>query len=147
MFQDRPLSEFLDRVELHVEAINTALAEIPRDRVRLHVCFGNWDGPHIDDIELGPVLPLIYKAKVGGLSLSCANPRHQHEYKAIRKHRPPTEMAVLPGVIDVTTNYLEHPEVVADRILPMGRCGRGSGAHYREHRLRVRIVCEFRFCC
>jgi 5-methyltetrahydropteroyltriglutamate--homocysteine methyltransferase len=116
MFQDRPLSEFLDRVDLHVEAINIALADIPRDRVRLHVCFGNWDGPHIDDIELGPVLPLIYKAKVGGLSISCANPRHQHEYKAVKKTSPPTEMAVLPGVIDVTTNYLEHPEVVADRI-------------------------------
>lgn len=116
MFQDRPLSEFLNRVEMHVEAINMAVADIPRDRIRLHVCFGNWDGPHIDDIELGPVLPLIYKAKVGGLSLSCANPRHQHEYKAVKKNRPPPEIAVLPGVIDVTTNYLEHPEVVADRI-------------------------------
>jgi 5-methyltetrahydropteroyltriglutamate--homocysteine methyltransferase len=116
MFQDRPLSDFLERVELHVEAINIALADIPRDRARLHVCFGNWDGPHIDDIELGPVLPFIYKAKVGALSLSCANPRHQHEHKAVKKNRPPPEMAVLPGVIDVTTNYLEHPEVVAERI-------------------------------
>jgi 5-methyltetrahydropteroyltriglutamate--homocysteine methyltransferase len=116
MFQDRPLNEFLARVELHVEAINIALADIPRDKVRLHVCFGNWDGPHIDDIELGPILPLIYKAKVGGLSLSCANPRHQHEYKAVKKNKPPPEMVLLPGVIDVTTNYLEHPEVVADRI-------------------------------
>jgi 5-methyltetrahydropteroyltriglutamate--homocysteine methyltransferase len=116
MFQDRPLNEFLQRVELHVEAINIATADIPRDKIRLHVCFGNWDGPHIDDVELGPVLPLIYNAKVGALSLSCANPRHQHEYKAVKKNRPPTEMAVLPGVIDVTTNYLEHPEVVADRI-------------------------------
>jgi 5-methyltetrahydropteroyltriglutamate--homocysteine methyltransferase len=116
MFQDRPLSEFLERVELHVEAINIALADIPREKVRLHVCFGNWDGPHIDDIELVPILPLVYKAKVGGLSVSCANPRHQHEYKAVKKNKPPPEMALLPGVIDVTTNYLEHPEVVADRI-------------------------------
>jgi 5-methyltetrahydropteroyltriglutamate--homocysteine methyltransferase len=116
MFQDRPLNEFLERVELHVEAINIALADIPREKVRLHVCFGNWDGPHIDDVDLEPILPLVYKAKVGGLSLSCANPRHQHEYKAVKRNKPPPEMALLPGVIDVTTNYLEHPEVVADRI-------------------------------
>jgi 5-methyltetrahydropteroyltriglutamate--homocysteine methyltransferase len=116
MFQDRPISEFLKRVELHVEAINIAVADIPRDRIRLHVCFGNWDGPHVDDIELGPILPLVYKAKIGGLSLSCANPRHQHEYKAVKRLPPPPEIVLLPGVIDVTTNYLEHPEVVADRI-------------------------------
>jgi 5-methyltetrahydropteroyltriglutamate--homocysteine methyltransferase len=116
MFQDRPMSEFLKRVELHVEAINIAVADIPRDRIRLHVCFGNWDGPHVDDIELGPILPLVYEAKIGGLSLSCANPRHQHEYKAVKRLPPPPEILLLPGVIDVTTNYLEHPEVVADRI-------------------------------
>jgi 5-methyltetrahydropteroyltriglutamate--homocysteine methyltransferase len=116
MFQDRPLRDFLERVELHVEAINIAVADIPRDRIRLHVCFGNWDGPHIDDIELGPILPLVYKAKIGGLSISCANPRHQHEHKAVKKAPPPPEIVLLPGVIDVTSNYLEHPEVVADRI-------------------------------
>lgn len=116
MFQDRPMREFLERVELHVEAINIAVADIPRDRIRLHVCFGNWDGPHIDDIELGPILPLVYKAKIGGLSISCANPRHQHEHKAVKGMSPPPEIVLLPGVIDVTTNYLEHPEVVADRI-------------------------------
>jgi 5-methyltetrahydropteroyltriglutamate--homocysteine methyltransferase len=116
MFQDRPTREFLERVELHVEAINIAVADIPRDRIRLHVCFGNWDGPHIDDIELGPILPLVYKAKIGGLSISCANPRHQHEHKAVKAVPPPPEIVLLPGVIDVTTNYLEHPEVVADRI-------------------------------
>lgn len=116
MFQDRPMREFLERVELHVEAINIAVADIPRDRIRLHVCFGNWDGPHIDDIELGPILPLVYKAKIGGLSISCANPRHQHEHKAVKAMPPPPEIVLLPGVIDVTTNYLEHPEVVADRI-------------------------------
>jgi 5-methyltetrahydropteroyltriglutamate--homocysteine methyltransferase len=116
MFQDRPMSEFLKRVELHIEAINIAVADIPRDRIRLHVCFGNWDGPHIDDIELGPILPLVYQAKIGGLSLSCANPRHQHEHKAVKQQPPPPEILLLPGVIDVTTNYLEHPEVVADRI-------------------------------
>ena len=98
MFQDRPMREFLERVELHVEAINIAVADIPRDRIRLHVCFGNWDGPHIDDIELGPILPLVYKAKIGGLSISCANPRHQHEHKAVKAMPPPPEIVLLPGV-------------------------------------------------
>ena len=115
-YQDRPMSEFLDRVELHIEAINLALENIPREKVRLHVCFGNWDGPHVDDIELAPILPLVYQAKVGALSLSCANPRHQHEHKAVKANPPPPEMLLMPGVIDVTTNYIEHPEVVADRI-------------------------------
>jgi 5-methyltetrahydropteroyltriglutamate--homocysteine methyltransferase len=116
MFQGRPLKEFLKRVELHIEAMNIALADIPREKSRLHVCYGNWDGPHLDDIELEPLLPLLYKAKVGALSLSCANPRHLHDWRAIKKHKLPAEMALMPGLIDVTTNYLEHPVVVADRI-------------------------------
>ncbi len=116
MFQNRPLDEFLERAELHIEAMNLALADIPPEKVRLHVCYGNWDGPHIDDIELEPLLPVLYEAKVGALSLSCCNPRHQHDYKALKKNPLPDGMVLLPGVIDVTTNYLEHPEVVADRI-------------------------------
>ena len=116
MFQGRPLNEFLERAELHIEAMNLALADIPPEKVRLHVCYGNWDGPHIDDIELEPLLPILYKARVGALSLSCSNPRHQHDHKALKKNPLPDTMVLLPGVIDVTTNYLEHPEVVADRI-------------------------------
>jgi 5-methyltetrahydropteroyltriglutamate--homocysteine methyltransferase len=116
MFQGRPLGEFLDRIRLHVDAMNVALADIPPERVRLHVCFGNWDGPHVDDVDLAPLLPIIYKAKVGALSLACANPRHQHDWKTLQKNPPPRGMILIPGVIDVTTNYLEHPEVVADRI-------------------------------
>ena len=117
MFKIRPLSESLDRVQLHVEATSIALADIPRDRSQASRLFLEIGHGSISTIlKLGPVLPLIYKAKIGGLSLSCANPRHQHEHKAVKKHRPPAEIAILPGVIDVTTNYLEHPEVVADRI-------------------------------
>jgi 5-methyltetrahydropteroyltriglutamate--homocysteine methyltransferase len=116
MYQDRPLEEFLKRVELHIRALNIALADIPADKVRLHVCFGNWDGPHIDDCDLAPLLPLLYEAKVGALSIACSNPRHQHEWKVIKSNPPPAPMILIPGVIDVTTNYLEHPELVADRI-------------------------------
>lgn len=116
MYQGRPLKEFLKRVELHIKAMNIALENIPADRARLHVCFGNWDGPHIDDVELAPLLPIIYQAKVGALSIACANPRHQHEWRTLKSNPPPEPMILIPGLIDVTTNYLEHPEVVADRI-------------------------------
>src|SRR5262245_4122977 len=116
MFQGRPLSEFLDRIKIHIDAMNLALADIPPDKVRLHVCFGNWDGPHVDDVDLAPLLPILYRAKVGALSLPAANPRHQHDWKVLAKNPPPRGMVLIPGVIDVTTNYVEHPEVVADRI-------------------------------
>ncbi len=116
MFLDKPLDAFLERAALHVEALNLALADIPPEKVRLHVCWGNWDGPHIDDIDLAPLLPILYEARVGALSIACANPRHQHEWREFRTHRLPDRMALIPGVIDVTTNYLEHPQVVADRI-------------------------------
>jgi 5-methyltetrahydropteroyltriglutamate--homocysteine methyltransferase len=116
MFQGRPLGEFLDRVGIHIDAMNLALADIPPEKVRLHVCFGNWDGPHLDDVDLEPLLPIVYRAKVGAISLACANPRHQHEWRTIKQNPPPRGMILIPGVIDVTTNYLEHPQVVADRI-------------------------------
>jgi 5-methyltetrahydropteroyltriglutamate--homocysteine methyltransferase len=116
MFQGRPLGEFLARIRVHVDAMNLALADIPPEKVRLHVCFGNWDGPHVDDVDLAPLLPIIYKARVGALSIACANPRHQHDWKTLKQNPPPRGMILIPGVIDVTTNYLEHPEVVADRI-------------------------------
>jgi 5-methyltetrahydropteroyltriglutamate--homocysteine methyltransferase len=116
MFGDQPLSVFLDRVELHIEAMNVALADIPRDRVRLHVCWGNWNGPHQDDVDMKELLPILYKAKVGGLSIPVGNPRHEHETGVFRTLKLPDGMILIPGVIDVTTNYLEHPEVVANRI-------------------------------
>ncbi len=116
MFVDQPLDVFLKRMEVHIEALNIALADIPREKVRLHMCWGNWDGPHCDDIDLEPILPLIYQAKVGGLSLACANPRHQHEVDVFREMPPPKDMVMYPGVIDVTTNMVEHPKVVANRI-------------------------------
>jgi len=115
-FQDESLDGFLAAVALHIDAINEAIAAIPPDRVRLHLCWGNYDGPHTHDVPLEPLLPIIYRAKVGALSLPLASPRHQHELKAFRRHPLPDGMLFLPGVIDSTTNVVEHPEVVADRI-------------------------------
>jgi len=116
-FGDQPLNRFLEAVELHVDAINRAIAGIPPERIRLHVCWGNYDGPHTHDVPAEAILPLIYRARVGALSLPLANPRHQHEVKVLKRLPPPTHMLVVPGVIDTTTNYVEHPEVVADRIV------------------------------
>jgi 5-methyltetrahydropteroyltriglutamate--homocysteine methyltransferase len=115
-FQDEPLDGFLTAVALHIDAINEAVAGIPPDRVRLHLCWGNYDGPHTHDVPLEPLLPIIYRARVGALSLPLASPRHQHELKAFRRHPLPNGWLFLPGVIDSTTNVVEHPEVVADRI-------------------------------
>jgi len=115
-FQDERLDRFLEAVALHIDAINEAIAAIPPDRVRLHLCWGNYDGPHTHDVPLEPLLPIIYRARVGALSLPLASPRHQHELKAFRQHPLPDGMLFLPGVIDSTTNVVEHPEVVADRI-------------------------------
>jgi 5-methyltetrahydropteroyltriglutamate--homocysteine methyltransferase len=116
MFGDQSLKTFLDRVQLHIDAINVAVADIPRDRVRLHVCWGNWNGPHQDDVDMVDLLPILYKANVGALSIPLGNPRHEHESVAFKKLPLPKDMLLIPGVIDVTTNYLEHPEVVANRI-------------------------------
>jgi 5-methyltetrahydropteroyltriglutamate--homocysteine methyltransferase len=115
-FQKDPLERFQEMVALHVEAINRATQGIPTDRIRLHVCWGNYDGPHTHDVALEAVLPLLYKARVGALSIPLANPRHQHEHRVLKRHPLPDGMLFLPGVIDTTTNYVEHPEVVADRI-------------------------------
>jgi 5-methyltetrahydropteroyltriglutamate--homocysteine methyltransferase len=116
-FQDEPLDRFLDAVALHVDAINEAIAGLPADRIRLHLCWGNYDGPHTHDVALEPLLPIVYRARVGALSLPLASPRHQHELKAFRRHPLPGGMLFVPGVVDSTTNVVEHPEVVADRIV------------------------------
>ncbi len=116
LYLDKTLDEFLDRMALHIRALNHAISGIPREQVRLHVCWGNWDGPHIDDIELEPLLPVMYEAKVGAISFAFANPRHAHELKLLKQYPLPPGMDLFPGVIDVTTNMLEHPLLVADRI-------------------------------
>jgi 5-methyltetrahydropteroyltriglutamate--homocysteine methyltransferase len=116
MYRDLSEAEFVKAVERHVQAINDGIAGIPRERVRLHVCYGNWEGPHIHDIPLTTILPALYQAKVGGLSIEFSNPRHAHEYAAFKTHPLPKDMLLIPGVIETTSNFVEHPEVVARRI-------------------------------
>jgi 5-methyltetrahydropteroyltriglutamate--homocysteine methyltransferase len=115
-FQNESLEGFQKAVALHIEAINQAIVNIPADRVRLHLCWGNYDGPHVHDVPLEAVLPIVLRAKVGALSMPLGNPRHQHEHRVLARHRLPDGMLFIPGVIDSTTNYVEHPEVVADRL-------------------------------
>ncbi len=116
LFADRPLGDFLGFVDIVINALNRALANIPRDRVRLHVCWGNYEGPHTLDVALEDLLPHLFSARVGGLVLSMANPRHAHEHRILAKLGFPRDWTLVVGVIDTTTNYVEHPEVVADRL-------------------------------
>ena len=116
MFQDESDETFVKAAEMHLAAINKACEGIPRDRWRLHICWGNYEGPHTYDIALAKLLPVFYQANTAALSIEFANPRHQHEYAAFKKHPLPKDMVLIPGVIETTSNIVEHPEVVARRI-------------------------------
>ncbi|MDP6874719.1 MAG: cobalamin-independent methionine synthase II family protein [Alphaproteobacteria bacterium] len=120
-YADRPVAEFIQFVERVVAAINRSLAKIPRDAVRLHVCWGNYEGPHDLDVPLAEILPAILQADVGGIVLPFANPRHAHEYKIFANGPLADDQLLVAGVIDTTTNYVEHPETVADRIERIAR--------------------------
>ena len=115
-YRDGSDADFVKACELHVAMINKGIAGIPPDRVRLHICYGNWEGPHIHDIALEKILPALYQAKVGALSIEFSNPRHAHEYTALTRVPFPKDMILIPGVVETTSNFVEHPEVVARRI-------------------------------
>ncbi len=117
LFADRPLKEFIEWVELVIDAINGALEGIEPQGVRLHVCWGNYEGPHTRDVPLEDILPLLYQANVGALVVSMANARHAHEYACFSRRPLPDGMVLVAGVIDTTSNYVEHAEVVADRLV------------------------------
>ncbi|MFM9943241.1 MAG: cobalamin-independent methionine synthase II family protein [Hyphomicrobiaceae bacterium] len=116
LFQNKSLAEFQAFVEEVIDAINRAIAGLPRDRIRLHVCWGNYEGPHDKDVALADILPILMRANVGGFVLPFANPRHAHEWKLFAKHRLADDQCLVAGVIDTLTNFVEHPEVVADRL-------------------------------
>ena len=109
--------EFLRNAALQVEALNEALKNVPADRVRLHICWGNYEGPHTRDIPLYKVLPVLLKVKPMGLLIEGGNPRHEHEWELFKDQPLPADKVLVPGVIDTTTNFVEHPELVAQRIL------------------------------
>ncbi len=120
-FQDQPLSAFLDFAGRVVDTINTALVNIPRDRVRIHACWGNYEAPHDCDVDMAEILPMISRARVGGWVLPIANPRHQHEYRCLSALPLDDGQVIVAGVIDPLTNFVEHPEVVADRLENVAR--------------------------
>jgi 5-methyltetrahydropteroyltriglutamate--homocysteine methyltransferase len=118
MFKDKSDAEYLRCIEQHVEILNHSLRNVPAERVRMHVCWGNYEGPHHCDVEMGVILPVLMRTKPAGLLFETANPRHQHDWEAFVTHRSliPDEKILIPGVIDSTTNFIEHPRVVAQRI-------------------------------
>ena len=118
MYKGRSDAEYLTLIAVHVEVLNHALRNVAADRVRMHVCWGNYEGPHTHDVEMGVILPTLMKAKPAGLLFETANPRHQHDWNYFRDMIDliPDEKILIPGVIDSTTNFVEHPRVVAERI-------------------------------
>jgi 5-methyltetrahydropteroyltriglutamate--homocysteine methyltransferase len=116
MYRDRTLEEFEVLAARHIEVLNHALRNVPADRVRMHVCWGNYEGPHHHDIPLERLLPVVIKAKPQGLLFEAANPRHAHEWSVFSRIRIPDDKLMIPGLLATTTNYIEHPELVAERI-------------------------------
>jgi 5-methyltetrahydropteroyltriglutamate--homocysteine methyltransferase len=108
--------EFRKAARLHLEALNHALANVPPDQARLHLCWGNYEGPHHYDIPLADILDVVFTARPNGISFEAANPRHAHEWKVFERLKLPAGKVLIPGVIDSTTNFIEHPELVAERI-------------------------------
>jgi 5-methyltetrahydropteroyltriglutamate--homocysteine methyltransferase len=142
MYKSLPEKEFLRAAETHIETLNQALRNIPADRMRIHVCWGNYEGPHTCDIALETILPLVLRARPRTLLFEAANPRHAHEWTIWQDAKLPEDYVLVPGTIDSTTNFVEHPKLVAERIFRftnlVGRdrviagtdCGFGTFAGY-----------------
>ena len=118
MYKDRSEEEYLVLVDRHVEVLNHALRNVPAGCMRMHICWGNYEGPHTHDVEMSVILPTLLRAKPAGLLFETSNPRHQHDWNAFAEIAPtiPEEKVLIPGVIDSTTNFVEHPRVVQERI-------------------------------
>jgi 5-methyltetrahydropteroyltriglutamate--homocysteine methyltransferase len=111
-----PLAEFRKKIRLHVEALNHALANIPPDRLRMHLCWGNYEGPHHCDVPLAEIIDVVFTARPGAISFEAANPRHAHEWTLFERVKLPEGKVLIPGVLESKTNFIEHPELVAQRI-------------------------------
>ena len=141
-YQDMDEPEFLRTIEANVEALNAATANIPADRMRMHICWGNYEGPHDHDIPLERIIDIVLKARPSTILFEAANPRHEHEWKVWRDAKLPDDKILAPGLIDTCSNYIEHPELVAqrierfaaivgaDRVVASTDCGFGTFAGY-----------------
>ena len=116
MFKDKSEAEFVKTIEQHIEVLNYALRNIQAEQVRLHVCWGNYEGPHHRDIALQKILAAVLKAKPQALSFEASNPRHSHEWTVFKEVQLPDDKVLIPGMLDSTTNFVEHPQLVAERI-------------------------------
>ena len=118
IFTDKSDEEFVRIASMHVEALNAALDGIPEDRIRVHICWGNYEGPHVCDIDMDKVFPVLMKTRSRYLLFESSNPRHAHEWTVFkaRKSEIPDDKILVPGVIDSTTNFVEHPELIRQRI-------------------------------
>jgi len=115
-YADLDVKEFRARARLHVEALNHALANVPPEQARLHLCWGNYEGPHHYDVDLADVLDIAFTARPNAVSFEASNPRHAHEWRVFERVKVPDGKVIIPGVLDSTTNFIEHPDLVAERI-------------------------------
>ena len=120
-FKDLSEEDFLKRAEKQIEFLNQSIKNIPQSKIRMHICWGNYEGPHSHDISLEKILPLILKANVGTYLLESSNPRHSHEWQTFEEIKLPQDKIIAPGVIDSTTNFVEHPEVVKNRLIQFSK--------------------------
>lgn len=120
-FKDLSLAEFRKTIEMHIDALNHALANVPPDRARIHLCWGNYEGPHHYDVPLRDIIDIIFKTRAMGISYEASNPRHEHEWAVFKDVKLPDGKVLIPGVIDSVTNFIEHPELVAQRICNVTR--------------------------
>jgi len=116
VFQDLSIEEFRREIATGVEALNSGVAGLPSEKMRFHLCWGNYESPHTTDVPLGDIVDLITKAAPAGIVLEASNPRHGHEWKVFEDFKLPDDKYLVPGVIDTTTNFVEHPELVAQRL-------------------------------
>jgi 5-methyltetrahydropteroyltriglutamate--homocysteine methyltransferase len=115
-FPDLSVAEFRKRIEMHIEMLNGALANIPAEHVRIHLCWGNYEGPHHRDVPLRDIIDIAFKVRASGISYEAANPRHEHEWAVFKDVKLPGGKLLIPGVVDSTNNFIEHPELIAQRI-------------------------------
>lgn len=116
-FKDMSLAEFQDVARMHVRVMNEALADIPAERSRIHVCWGNYPGPHHHDVPLADIIDVVFEAKPKFLSVEACNPGHGHEWEVFKTHAMPADKVIMPGVLDTTTSHIEHPRLVAQRLM------------------------------